>query len=100
MLKHIVMWKLKPEAEGKTKAANALWMKERLEALVGVVPEVRTLQVGINVKESEMAYDAVLISTFENEEALAAYQVNPLHVEISSYCKKIRESRVVVDFWE
>lgn len=100
MLKHIVMWKLKPEAEGKTKAENALWMKEHLEALVGVVPEACSLQVGVNVKESEMAYDAVLISTFENEEALAAYKVNPRHVEISSYCKKIRESRVVVDFWE
>ncbi|MCD7914768.1 MAG: Dabb family protein [Tannerellaceae bacterium] len=34
MLKHIVMWKLKAEAEGKTKAENALWMKEHLEALV------------------------------------------------------------------
>lgn len=100
MLKHIVMWKLKPEAEGRTKAENAQWMKEHLEALIGVVPEVRSLQVGINVKESEMAYDAVLISTFENEAALAAYKVNPRHAEISAYCKKIRESRVVVDFWE
>lgn len=100
MLKHVVMWKLKAEAEGKTKAENALWMKEHLEALVDVVPEIRSLQVGINVKESEMAYDAVLISTFENEEALATYKVNPRHVEVSSYCKKIRESRVVVDFYE
>ena len=28
MLKHIVMWKLKEFAEGKTKAENALIMKE------------------------------------------------------------------------
>lgn len=100
MLKHVVMWKLKAEAEGKTKAENARWMKEYLEALIGVVPEIRSLQVGINSKESEMAYDAVLISTFENEEALAAYKVHPRHVEVSAYCKKIRESRVVVDFYE
>lgn len=100
MLKHVVMWKLKAEAEGKTKAENAQWMKEHLEALVGVVPEIRSLQVGINCKESEMAYDAVLISTFESEEALTAYKVNPRHVEVSTYCKKIRENRVVVDFYE
>lgn len=100
MLKHIVMWKLKAEAEGKTKAENALWMKEHLEALVGVVPQICSLQVGINCKESEMAYDAVLISTFENEEALAAYKVDPRHAQVSAYCKKIRESRVVVDFYE
>lgn len=100
MLKHVVMWKLKAEAEGRPKEENALWMKEHLEALAGVVPEIRSLQVGINRKESEMAYDAVLISTFENEEALAAYKAHPRHVEVSTYCKKIRESRVVVDFYE
>ena len=40
MLKHIVMWKLKEFAEGKTKAENALIMKESLERLVGIVPEL------------------------------------------------------------
>ncbi|WP_099463008.1 Dabb family protein [Parabacteroides provencensis] len=35
-----------------------------------------------------------------NEQALAAYKVNPRHAEVNSYCKKIRESRVVVDFYE
>lgn len=50
MLKHIVMWKLKEFAEGKTKAENALIMKESLERLVGIVPEIISLQVGINEK--------------------------------------------------
>lgn len=100
MLKHVVMWKLKAEAEGKTKAENALWMKEHLEALAGVVPQIQSLEVGINCKAGEMAYDAVLIATFADEEALAAYKVDPRHVAVSSYCKKIRESRVVVDFRE
>lgn len=100
MLKHVVMWKLKVEAEGKTKAENALWMKEHLEALVGVVPQIRSLEVGINCKAGEMAYDAVLIATFTDEAALDAYKHDPRHVAVSSYCKKIRESRVAVDFWE
>lgn len=100
MLKHVVMWKLKDFAEGKSKAENARFMKENLEKLMGVVPQLKSAEVGINVKDSEMAYDAVLISEFENEADLAAYKVHPEHVKISSYCKKIRESRVVVDFWE
>lgn len=100
MLKHIVMWKLKPEAEGKTKAENAKWLKEHLEALVGIVPEIRSVQVGINVKESESAYDAVLISTFDDKESLEAYKVNPAHIAISNYCRKVRNSRVEVDFYE
>lgn len=100
MLKHIVMWKLKSEAEGKTKAENALWLKQHLEALLGIVPSLRSMEVGINVKESESAYDAVLISTFDNQEGLEAYKVHPAHLQISGYCKKIREGRVEVDYVE
>ena len=87
MLKHIVMWKLKEFAEGKTKAENALIMKESLERLVGIVPEIISLQVGINEKESDMAYDAVLISTFANAEALARYKVHPEHVKVIVFQK-------------
>lgn len=98
-LKHIVLWKFKDEAEGRTKAENAQWMKEHLEALVGVVPELLSAEVGINVTDSDAAYDAVLISTFEDKEAAARYKVHPAHQEISSYCKKVRLSRVVCDYW-
>lgn len=96
MIKHIVMWKLKPEAEGHTAQENALWMKEHLEALMGVVPELLSCEVGINVAEGN--YDACLVSTFRSLEDLAAYKIHPAHVAISTYCKKIRESRVACDY--
>lgn len=96
MIKHIVMWKLKPEAEGRTAKENALWMKEHLEALLGVVPQLKSCEVGINAKEGN--YDACLISTFDSLEDLAAYKVHPEHVKISSYCKLVRVNRVACDF--
>lgn len=99
ILKHIVMWKFKNEAEGRTKTENAQWMKEHLEALVGQVPELLSAEVGINIKESEAAYDAVLTSTFRSPEDLDTYKNHPLHQEISNYCKKVRISRVVTDYW-
>ncbi len=58
MIRHIVMWKLKPEAEGRTAKENAQWMKEHLEGLLGVVPQLVECEVGINVVEGN--YDAVL----------------------------------------
>ena len=100
MLKHVVMWKLKEQAEGKTKNENALWMKEHLEALRNLIPEIVSLEVGININKSDMAYDAVLISSFKNEHDLEIYKTHPEHVKIGDYCKKIRESRVVTDFYE
>ena len=96
MIRHIVMWKLKPEAEGRTAQENALWMKEHLEGLMGVVPQLLECEVGINVAEGN--YDACLVSTFNSLEDLAVYKVHPAHVEISAYCNKVRESRVACDF--
>ena len=101
MLKHVVMWRFIEGAEGKSRLEHAQWMKEHLEALVVVVPEVRSMEVGINVNpqvESEAVYDAVLISLFDDAEALGRYKVNPVHQAISGYCKRVRQARTVVDY--
>ena len=46
--KHIVMWKFKEQHNGKSALENAKWMKEQLESLVGVVPELLSAEVGIS----------------------------------------------------
>ena len=97
MIKHIVMWKLKPEAEGLTASGNALWMKEHLEALYGIVPELKSCRVGINIGPGSNC-EACLESTFDSLEDLERYKVHPEHVKVSSYCKLVRESRVACDF--
>ena len=43
MIKHIVIWKLKDMAAGKTKAENAVLLKERLESLKDKIQEVNHL---------------------------------------------------------
>lgn len=98
MLKHIVMWRFVEGAQGKSRVEHAQWMKEHLEALVGVVPEIRSMEVGVNVAPSPSAYDAVLISTFDDKEALDRYKVNPAHKAVAAYCKEVRELRADVDY--
>lgn len=125
--KHIVMWKFKEQHNGKSALENARWMKEQLEALVGVVPELLSAEVGISpaleqTAESAAAeapapaaapsnaaaapaqaasgeYDACLLSTFASPEALAAYKVHPKHKAISAYCKEARVKRLAFDWW-
>lgn len=75
-----------------------LIFKERLLALKGKIPEVRDMEVGINVNPSERSYDAVLVSTFDSLDALRAYSTNPLHVAVSDFCKTIRTNSVSVDY--
>lgn len=98
MLKHIVMWRFVDGAEGKSRMEHAQWMKELLEALVGVVPQIRSLEVGVSCFPDKAGYDAVLISTFDDKEAMDSYKVHPAHVAVSEYCKKVRESRVDIDY--
>lgn len=93
MLKHIVMWKFK---EGERE--NMLLFRERLLALKGQIPEIRSMEVGVNVVPSERSYDAVLVAEFDSVEDMKSYSVNPLHVAVSDFCKSIRTSAASVDY--
>ena len=53
--KHIVMWKFKEQHNGKSALENARWMKEQLEGLVGVVPELLSAEVGISPALEQVA---------------------------------------------
>ncbi len=75
-----------------------LLFKERLLALKDKIPEIREMEVGININPSERSFDAVLVSAFDSLEALKSYSVNPLHVAVSDFCKTIRTQSVSVDY--
>lgn len=99
MIKHIVMWKFKDFAEGCSKEENAQKIKAMLESLKGRIEQIVYLEVGINSNSSDMAYDAVLISEFEDEQKLKEYKSHPEHVKVSDFVAKVRENRVVVDYF-
>ena len=99
MLKHVVMWKFIDGADGMEVREHALWIKEQQDALVGEVPEIISLEVGVNHSDSPMAYDAVLTLVVEDAEALKRYRQHPAHQAISEHCHAVRESRVVVDYY-
>ena len=98
MVKHIVVWKLKPNAEGAGRAANAERVKAALEGLRGKIPGMRHVEVGINFNATDAAYDVALYSEFDNRAALDGYQEHPEHVKVKGLIKSVRDSRVVVDY--
>ena len=99
MIIHVVMWKFKENAEGCGKMENAARIKEMLEALDGVIPQIQSLEVGLNINGRDpKAYDAVLVCRFRNMEDLELYKSHPEHKKISAFCKLVRESRVAVDY--
>ena len=52
MIRHIVMFQFKDEAEGRTKIENVLIAKEMLENLQGVVPTLKISYVKTNHEEA------------------------------------------------
>lgn len=93
MIKHIVMWKFK---EGERE--NMLLFRDKLLALKGQIPEIRAMEVGININPSDRSFDAVLVSEFDSLDALKSYSTNPLHVAVSEFCKGIRTQSASVDY--
>lgn len=95
MIVHIVCWKLKPE--NKQQHANEI--KRLLESLVDEIPELQSIQVGINAIDAPKDnWDVVLYSTFNSLEDLAEYQQHPKHKEVGGFIKSVVESRVCVDY--
>jgi len=98
MVKHIVFWRLKPEAHGQSAAENARAIKEKLEALRGLIPDLLSLEVGLDFERSDQASDVALYTAFPSREALAAYQVHPAHKAVMPFIAEARSERRVVDY--
>lgn len=99
MIKHIVFFKLAETAEGKSKKENAQYIKEQLEALIHLIPQIKTIEVGINAPEAPTTnFDIALYSEFESFEDLNIYQEHPEHKKVAAYIGKIRTDRSCVDY--
>lgn len=99
MVKHIVLFKLKTAADGKSREENLPDLRARLEALPGRIPGILKFEVGININPSSHAFDLALYSEFPDELALVEYQRHPAHQEVVTFVNQVCERRHVVD-WE
>ncbi|RUM72455.1 MAG: Dabb family protein [Sulfurovum sp.] len=94
MVVHIVLFKFKEE----NRQANMIQAKQMLEDLMGVVPSLRSIDVGINFSKEERAMDMSIITSFESKEGLEAYAVHPEHLKVIDFIKQVVEYTKVVDY--
>jgi hypothetical protein len=98
MIKHIVFWKLKDGAHGNSREVNARLIKEKLEALRGVIPGLLKIEVGVDFSKSEQSADLALYSEFATRADLDAYQAHPAHQAVMPFIGEARSERRVVDY--
>lgn len=97
MIRHVVMWKFKNEAEGKTREENMAIVRDRLLALLPVISEIKKMEVGFDVSRTPASMDVMLLTEFKNAEDLKFYAEHPAHVAVADYVRNVVETRVVLD---
>jgi len=99
MIKHIVFFGLSENAEGKSKVENAQIIKESLENLKHFIPEIKKIEVGINIPNvPKTNYDIALYTEFDSFEDVDVYQEHPEHKKVAAYIAKVYVSRAAVDY--
>jgi hypothetical protein len=88
------MFKFKEE----NKKANIIQARQMLENLMGAVPSLRSIDVGVNFAKEDRAMDLSIITSFESKESLDAYAVHPEHLKVVDFIKTVVEYSKVVDY--
>lgn len=97
MIKHIVLFKMKPFANEAERAIKLGDIKQELEALINKVPSLLSIEVGININPDEEC-DLALTTTFNTMDDLHSYAVHPDHKAVGTKIREILEKRSCVDY--
>ena len=99
MVKHIILWTLRPELTEEEKNTVKAGIKEGLEGLVGKVPGLLDVKVHIDGRLASSTADVMLDSTLESEAALKGYAQHPEHVAVAnSKVRPYTDQRSCLDF--
>jgi hypothetical protein len=94
MITHIVLFKLS-DPRPETIAAT----RDLLLSMGGRVPQLRQLEVGVDLIRSERSYDIALVTRFDSLDELKAYQVDPYHAgTILPHMRSVCSAIVAVDY--
>lgn len=99
MYKHVVLWKLKEQADGKSRNELAIEVKRRLDELPSQIPEIVSYETAINIGDYGASFfDVSVISAFENKDTFWTYTKYPMHDAVVAYIQSIMEAEEIVDY--
>ena len=97
MIKHVVLFKLKEFSSKDEKALKINEIKNSLEALVNLIPELKKIQVNVNVNPNE-EFDICLETEHDDLEGLKAYATHSEHIAVAKTIREVLEKRSCVDY--
>ncbi len=93
MIRHIVLWRLKPEARARLDEIRAA-----LEAQRGRIPGLLRVEVGRSIAAGRRAVDLALVCDFESRAALDAYHRHAAHHETRSIVDPLVDEHWIADY--
>lgn len=93
MITHIALIKLVHANTETIEVARKI-----LSGLEGKIPQLRHLEIGVNLIHSYRSYDLSLVARFDSLEDLQTYNNHPAHVEVVKKLQGIRKSTITVDY--
>lgn len=97
MVHHIVLWNFNEDLKEPDRKKAAELIREKLEEVKKQADGVISLKV-VTEGLASGNRDIALISEFESEEALKAYQVHPAHVKAGAYIRTVTCNRAGFDY--
>ncbi len=91
MLIHIVCWKYKPETDKYARENH----RDRLKALVGVIPEIVSFDIGADMLHLDRSFDYVVDFLVRGEES-APRRFDPSGEEALRDAKRLRKAALAV----
>lgn len=92
MLKHIIFTKFEnPDEQAKVASEKLLALKEK-------IPQIVSIETGLDCLHSARSFDLALIVTFNSREDLEIYDHHPAHEDVRAYIKAHRTATASVDF--
>jgi hypothetical protein len=97
MITHIVFFRMQA-TDAASAEADAKELAQRLNALAGRIPSLRSIEAGVDFSATEASWNVGLISRFDDRKGLEAYRVHPAHQEVVKFVQQVSSERAVVDY--
>ncbi len=96
MIKHIILWRLRPDVEVENLAQKIAFCRDGFAALPKKIPGLVSIKLYTAPLPSSTC-DLMLDAVFEDEAALLNYKAHPEHLAVASVIRPLITERVCMD---
>ncbi len=97
MIKHIVLFRFTETMSADEKREKATSLQSIFQPLRDL-PSVKEYRVGLNISESDFAWDVVIDSVFDSAESLKAYSISKEHQSAIQSASQFAKEKSVIDY--